>query len=63
MNIGENVKAKRKAAGLSQPELAKLVNVSTSMICQIERGSKTLTLPLAVELADILSCDVKDFAQ
>ena len=61
MNIGENTKKIRIKSGLTQEELAQKVGVGRSMLAQIERGTKTLSLPLAIELADALKCSVYDF--
>lgn len=63
MSIGQNLSRLRKAQDLTQTELAKRVNVDQSMICQIERGTKTLSLPLALEIADTLRCSVLDLAR
>lgn len=60
MNIGANIKARRLALNMTQKELAEMVNVDQSMICQIERGTKTLSLPLGMEIATVLGCDVKE---
>lgn len=60
-NIGENTKKIRIKSGLTQEELAQKVGVGRSMLAQIERGTKTLSLPLAIELADALKCSVYDF--
>lgn len=54
MNVGANVRAIRQGRGLSQAQLADMVNISQSMLCQIERGTKVPTLPLSVEIAAIL---------
>ena len=54
MNIGEGVKTLRTKSQMSQEELANTVNVSQSMIAQIERGSKTLTIPLGLQISDAL---------
>lgn len=40
MSIGENIKERRKAAGLTQDQLAKQVGVSFQMISAVERGQK-----------------------
>ena len=62
MSIGANIKARRLQLQMTQKELAEKVMVDQSMICQIERGTKVPSLPLSLEIADVLSCDVKDFA-
>ncbi|MEY8327281.1 helix-turn-helix transcriptional regulator [Lachnospiraceae bacterium 54-11] len=61
MSIGENIKNRRKSVGVSQNALASAVGVSTPMICQIERGTKSVTLRLAVDIAKVLRCDINDF--
>ena len=60
MSIGVNIKAKRLELGMTQKELADRVQVDQSMICQIERGTKAPSLPLGMEIAAALSCDLKE---
>ena len=45
---------------MTQKQLAEKVFVDQSMICQIERGTKTPSLPLGKEIADALGCNVDD---
>jgi len=63
MSIGENIKARREALGMPQGKLAEEVNVSQAMICQIERNTKTISLPLAVEVARVLGCEVGELVK
>lgn len=63
MSVGENIKRKRIAMGLSQEELAEAVQVAQSMICQIERGSKVPTITLARDIAKELQCSLDDFVE
>lgn len=58
MSIGENVRSKRIALKLTQKELADAVGVDKAMICQIERGSKTLSMPLGKQIAEIFKCSL-----
>lgn len=58
MNIGANIRAIREEKGLTQTQLAERINVTQSMLCQIERGSKPPTLPLSIEIAAALGCDI-----
>ena len=46
---------------MSQNELASAIGVSVPMVCQIERGTKSVTLRLAADMAKVLQCDVNDF--
>ena len=46
---------------MTQEKLGKEVSVSTQMISQVERGTKSLTMELAKELADFFGCKTDDF--
>ncbi len=59
MSIGTNIRRIREEQGFSQTELAKKCGVSSSMICQIERGTKVPTLPLSVDIARALHCKLE----
>lgn len=59
MNVGANIRAIREEKGLSQVQLAEMVHISQSMLCQIERGTKPPSLPLSMEIAAVLSCDLE----
>ena len=63
MSIGKNIARLREASDIRQIELAKAVNVSQSLICQIERGTKVPSLPLARQIANALGCDVNDLLE
>lgn len=61
MNIGENVKRIREEHGITQAELAKAVCVAQSMITQIERGTKALSMQLAVQMAQYFDVPITEF--
>lgn len=61
MAIGDKLMKLRKKKGLSRKELADKVGVTESMIGQIERGTKALTVALGKEIAQVLQCTVNDF--
>ena len=63
MSVGANIKAQRMANNMTQKELAEKVHVEQSMICQIERGTKVPTLPLSMDIAAALGCDIGDLAK
>ena len=56
----ENLRKIRKARGLKQKELAKLVGVSESSISQYESGTKTPSFETALKLAEALDCESAD---
>lgn len=60
MSIGENLRALRMKRGLTQGELAEMVGVTRAFLCQIERGTKALSLPLAKEISEVLKCRIAD---
>lgn len=63
MSVGENIKAKRHAASMTQEELASAVGIGQSMIAQIERGSKVPNLILGRDIAKVLQCDLNDLVR
>lgn len=57
--LGERVRKRRKALGLTAKALAKATGVSTSYISQVERGhQQDPSLPALRRLADALSMDL-----
>ena len=58
MNLGERIKERREALGLSQRQLAERVEVSSPMICWLERGTKSPSLQLGYKLAEVLEVSV-----
>lgn len=60
MSVGKNIKDRRILMGISQKDLAEAIGISPPMICQIERGTKSVTLQLGADIARILQCSVND---
>lgn len=58
--VGANIRKRRIEKGMTQQELADKVEVVKSMICQIERGSKTVSLVLANDIARVLECSIQE---
>ena len=52
--IGARIRAGRKALGLSQEQLAEMVNISTTHMSHIETGNTKLSLGVLVDLAGVL---------
>lgn len=60
MSIGENIKEMRQRNSWTQEELAEKIGIKQSMVAQIERGTKTLTVPLGKEIADVFGCTLDE---
>lgn len=60
MSVGENVRKLRREKDMTQLQLAEIVNVSQSMIAQIERGVKIPTVILSQDIAMALNCTIDD---
>lgn len=58
--IGKRIRVKRKQLGLSQEELAEMVNISTVHMSHIETGHTKLSLPVLVDLACALGVRTDD---
>ncbi len=63
MNVGANIRRIREEKGIVQARLAEQAQVSQSMLCQIERGTKLPSLPLGAELARLLGCELQELLQ
>ena len=55
--VGRRIQEVRKARGLTQAELAQMVDLSTKYISNVECGFKTPTLNTFVAIANALQCD------
>lgn len=60
MSIGANTRRLRTNAGLTLDALASEVGIGKSMLCQIERGTKVMSLPIAAEISRVLNCSIYD---
>lgn len=60
-DIGERVRRERKGKGLTQQELAELVDQTPTNISHIERGATKAGLPTLVALANALDVTVDYF--
>ncbi|MBR1781279.1 MAG: helix-turn-helix transcriptional regulator [Oscillospiraceae bacterium] len=55
--VGKRIQEVRKSRGLTQAELAQMVDLSTKYISNIECGFKTPKLNTFVAIANALQCD------
>ncbi len=60
MSVGENIKLRRIKAGIKQQDLAEQAGITASMLSQIERGKKPLSLQTQYYIAKALHCSEKD---
>lgn len=60
ISIENNVKKYRKAASLTQEELARKVAVTRLTIISLEKGRYEPTVGLALRLAKVFGCKVED---
>lgn len=55
--VGRRIQEARKSRGLTQAELAQMVDLSTKYISNVECGFKTPKLNIFVSIANALQCD------
>ena len=60
MNIGENIKKYRKIKGITQVELAKIINKSESSIRKYEGNIVTPDFPTLDDISEALGCNLFD---
>lgn len=56
--LGAAIRARRKAKGLTQPQLAELAGVSIRFVSEVERGRATAGVGLVLLLCARLALDV-----
>lgn len=59
--IGEAIRTRRKAAGMTQAALAEAVSLETETISRMENGQRLPTLEKLVELADAFQTPIATF--
>ena len=58
--IGQQIRKYRKACGLSQEQLAEMINVSVTHMSHIETGNTKLSLSVFVAIANALEISTDD---
>lgn len=58
--IGQNIRRFRKKQGLTQEQLAEMINISVPHMSHIETGSTKLSLPVLAELSEALNISTDD---
>lgn len=59
-NFGSNLKVYRKMRDLTQNELAAIIDSSSSHLCEIENGKRSVSLEKALVIAGALGCKIDD---
>lgn len=54
------LKSIREENSVTLEKLAKSIGVGRAFLCRVEKGTKNLPLPLAVEIADYFNCTLDD---
>jgi transcriptional regulator with XRE-family HTH domain len=61
LRIGDRIRETRVGKALSQAELARMLDVTPSALCQIENNQVHPSLPLLLDLSHTLGCSLDDF--
>ena len=56
IQIGENIRKRREALGMSQTDLANEVGTNRSAICKYETGIREMGIGKLAEIAEVLDC-------
>lgn len=63
MTLGESIKKRRAAAGLTQDEVGKRLGISGSAVGQFEKKDANPSMNTLRKLAWVMGCDVEDFLE
>ena len=58
--VGQAIAKYRKAAGLSQAQVAEILGLSNDAVSRMERGTIVLNVERLCEFADLFNCRVSD---
>ena len=61
--IGQRIRERRRAVGMSQQTLAELVGVTFQQVQKYERGANRISFSRLIEVADALVCKLGDLAE
>ena len=59
----ETIRERRKAMGLTQKQLAKLIDVTESQVSQIENGKRNPGFETLLKLGEVFGCSVDDIVR
>lgn len=58
--LGDNIRAQRKRAGLSQEKLAEKAELHPVYVSAVERGVKTISVDALWRIAQAVGADIRD---
>lgn len=61
LQLGRSIFKMRKQKGLSQNQLAEMVDISREHLAKIETAKRCISLGLLIDISDALKIPVKDF--
>lgn len=61
--LGENIRAERKKAGLTQERLAEKANLARNYIGNVERAENKITLETLAQIAKALKVSIRDLVK
>lgn len=59
--IGEAIRLRRKAAELTQEEMAELVDLNSKYIGEVERGEKIISIEALLRVAKAVKTPIREF--
>ncbi|KJF44169.1 helix-turn-helix domain-containing protein [Draconibacterium sediminis] len=59
LEIGEQIKARRKTLRITQPDLAEMAEISVNTLYKIERGQANPTIEILNKIANVLGMEIK----
>ncbi len=62
-NLGQNIRLARKACGISQEGLAEASDLHRTYVCDVERGSRNVSVMSLVKIARGLGVSVSDLTR
>lgn len=60
LRVGENIRAMRRAAGMTQAMLATAIGVCRLTVTRWETGERWPTLARLTDIATVLACDIRE---
>ena len=57
-DLGQRIRTRRKALGLTQEEFADIAAIDRSYIGGVERGERNITFNMLCQISKALKCDV-----